>query len=68
MAFETNVMSDLYPVQRSAHRYPFIAEAEVTLSSEIRPARIELLSLAGAYLAMPDPFSKGHVNRGQNSD
>ena len=46
-------------VQRSAHRYPFIANAEVMLASQVRSARVELLSIAGAYLAMPDPFSKG---------
>ena len=49
----------MYPEQRSAHRYRFIANAEAVFGSEVRPARVELLSLAGAYLAMPEPFSKG---------
>ena len=44
--------------QRKSHRYPFIADAEAIFASEIRPARVELLSLAGAYLVMPEPFSK----------
>ena len=44
---------------RKSHRYPFIADAEAIFGSEVRPARVELLSLAGAYFAMPEPFSKG---------
>ena len=45
--------------QRKSHRYPFIADAEAVLGSVVRPARVELLSLAGAYLVMAEPFSKG---------
>ena len=49
----------MYPQQRNAHRYRFIANSEAVLGPEVRPARVELLSIAGAYLAMPEPFPQG---------
>jgi PilZ domain len=39
--------------------HPFLATAAVEGRSEARPARVKDLSVAGAYLAMPKPFSKG---------
>ena len=44
--------------RRSAHRYAFVASAEVIDSCGQRSARVEDLSIAGAYLAMAHPFSK----------
>jgi PilZ domain len=49
-------------MQREGHqaqRYPFLATAEVFDSSGVRPALVLDLSLTGAYLSMPNPFSKG---------
>ena len=43
----------------AAPRNPFVATAGVEQSSEVRPARVRDLSVAGAYLAMPNPFPKG---------
>jgi len=46
--------------RRCAHRYPFAATAEVEGAvGGIRCARVCDLSMVGAYLALPDPFSKG---------
>jgi hypothetical protein len=42
-----------------AARNPFVATAGVDQSHEVRPARVRDLSVAGAYLAMPNPFPKG---------
>jgi PilZ domain len=47
--------------ERRAPRYPFAATAQAIESSEMRPATVKNLSIFGAYLAMPDPFSKGAV-------
>jgi hypothetical protein len=47
--------------ERRAPRYPFAATAEAADSSDVRPASVKDLSVFGAYLAMPDPFSKGAV-------
>jgi hypothetical protein len=47
--------------ERRAPRYPFAATAEATDSSDVRPASVKDLSVFGAYLAMPDPFSNGAV-------
>jgi hypothetical protein len=44
---------------RQTQRYPFLAIAEVFDSSGVRPALVLDLSIAGAYLSMPNPFSKG---------
>lgn len=40
-------------------RYPVVATAGVQDSSDVRPARVRDLSIAAAYLAMPNPFSRG---------
>lgn len=47
--------------ERRAPRYPFAATAQAIESPEMRPASVKNLSIFGAYLAMPDPFSKGAV-------
>ena len=47
--------------ERRSPRYPFAATAEATDSSDVRSASVKDLSVFGAYLAMPDPFSKGVV-------
>lgn len=47
--------------ERRAPRYPFAATAEAIDSSDVRPASVKDLSIFGAYLAMPNPFSKGAV-------
>jgi PilZ domain len=49
----------MYRERRCAHRYAFVASAAVADPSGERMARVEDLSIAGAYLAMPNPFSKG---------
>ena len=46
------------PVRR-APRYPFAATAKAIDSSDARPASVKDLNIFGAYLSMPDPFSKG---------
>jgi CheY-like chemotaxis protein len=43
---------------RCAHRYPSVATAQVQGATGVRSARVRDLSIAGAYLAMPNPFSK----------
>jgi len=43
---------------RCARRYPSVATAQVQSATGIRSARVRDLSIAGAYLAMPNPFSK----------
>ena len=48
----------MHPERRRAYRYAFVALAEVVNASDERIARVTDLSLAGAYLAMTDPFSK----------
>lgn len=47
--------------ERRAPRHPFAATAEAIDASTVRPASVKDLSVFGAYLAMPDPFSKGAV-------
>src|SRR5258706_11945757 len=42
---------------RCAHRYPSVATAQVQGAIGVRSARVRDLSIAGAYLAMPNPFS-----------
>jgi hypothetical protein len=37
----------------------FVATARIEGCSDARPARIKDLSIAGAYFAMPNPFSAG---------
>ncbi len=49
----------MYAEVRCVRRYPFVATAEVQGAGGVRSARIQDLSIAGAYLALPDPFSKG---------
>ncbi len=49
----------MYAEVRCARRYPFVASAEVQGADGVRSARVLDLSIAGAYLALPDPFSKG---------
>jgi len=49
----------MYAEVRCARRYPFVATAEVQGSDGVRSARVRDLSIAGAYLALPDPFPKG---------
>src|SRR5438270_7189587 len=44
--------------RRSVRRYPFVATAEVQGAIEVRSARVHDLSVAGAYLSMPEPFCK----------
>ena len=48
----------MYQEHRCAQRLAFVANAEVTDSSDERIARVTNLSVAGAYLAMTNPFSK----------
>jgi PilZ domain len=48
----------MYQECRCAHRYAFVAHAEVADSYGERMARVEDLSIVGAYLAMTNPFSK----------
>ena len=43
---------------RCARRYPSVATAQVLGATSIRSARVRDLSIAGAYLAMPNPYSK----------
>src|SRR5260221_14227116 len=43
---------------RCARRYPSVATAQVLGATSIRSALVRDLSIAGAYLAMPNPFSK----------
>jgi len=43
----------------AAPRYPFAATAGIKDCTDVRPASIRDLSIAGAYFAMPNPFSKG---------
>jgi hypothetical protein len=45
--------------ERRAPRYAFTATAKAIDSSDVRPAIVKDLSIFGAYLEMPDPFSKG---------
>jgi hypothetical protein len=49
----------MYPETRCTHRFLFVATAEVQGVTCVRSARVSDLSIAGAYLGMPDPFSKG---------
>src|SRR5260221_9356058 len=44
---------------RCARRYPSVATAQVQGAIGVRSARLRNLSIAGANLAMPNPFSKG---------
>lgn len=50
--------SPMYQERRSARRYAFDADAEVADSRDERIARVEGLSIGGAYLAMANPFPK----------
>src|SRR5258708_37587397 len=43
---------------RCAYRYPSVATAQVQSATGVRSARVRDLSIAGAYLAMPNPFSE----------
>ena len=43
---------------RCGRRYPAVATAQVLGATSVRSARVRDLSIAGAYLAMPNPFSK----------
>ena len=43
---------------RCAYRYPSVATAQVESATGVRSACVRDLSIAGAYLAMPNPFSK----------
>jgi len=43
----------------AAPRYSFAATAGIKDCTDVRPASIRDLSIAGAYFAMPNPFSKG---------
>jgi hypothetical protein len=45
--------------RRCVHRYAFVAHAEVLDFFSERVGRVKDLSIAGAYLAMRNPFSKG---------
>jgi Ribonuclease G/E len=45
--------------RRRAQRYAFVASAEAVGSDGVRVARVTDLSITGAYLTMPNPFSKG---------
>lgn len=49
----------MYAEVRSARRFAFVAAAEVHRADVGRSAHVSDLSIAGAYLGMPDPFSKG---------
>jgi len=52
--------SSMSQERRCTHRYPFVATAEVEgAAGGTRCARVRDLSMAGAYLALPGPFSKG---------
>jgi hypothetical protein len=44
---------------QAAPRHRFVATAGIEGHSDARPARITDLSIAGAYLAMQNPFSEG---------
>ncbi len=48
----------MYTQPRLAPRYAFTATAEVEDGSDVRPARVRDLSILGAYLILPNPFSK----------
>lgn len=48
----------MYTQPRLAPRYAFTATAEVEDGSDVRPARVRDLSILGAYLVLPNPFSK----------
>jgi two-component system, chemotaxis family, chemotaxis protein CheY len=56
-SIETAVMQSSREM-RCAHRYPSVATAQVLGATSIRSALVRDLSIAGAYLAMPNPFSK----------
>ena len=43
---------------RCGRRYPAVATAQVLGATSVRSACVRDLSIAGAYLAMPNPFSK----------
>jgi PilZ domain len=43
----------------AAARYRFVATAGIESCSDVRPAHVRDLSIAGAYFAMPHPFSEG---------
>src|SRR5260370_11689 len=43
---------------RNAPRYSFVATAQAEDGSDVRPARVRDLSILGAYLVLPNPFSK----------
>jgi hypothetical protein len=49
----------MYAEVRCARRCAFVATAQVQGAIGIRSARVRDLSIAGAYVAMPNPFSKG---------
>jgi len=43
----------------AAPRFPFVATVGIKDCTDVRPAGITDLSIAGAYFAMPNPFSTG---------
>src|SRR3954471_25024846 len=51
----------MHQERRRAHRHAFVTNAEAADSFGVRVARVKDLSIAGAYLAMTNPFSKGAV-------
>jgi hypothetical protein len=53
----------MYAEVRCARGFVFVASAEVQGADGVRSARVRELSIAGAYLAMPNPFSKGPTAR-----
>lgn len=61
MATNSRESSPIKRPERRAPRYAFTATANAIDSSEARPASVKDLSIFGAYLVMPDPFSKGAV-------
>jgi PilZ domain len=45
--------------ERRTQRYHFMASAEVLGLAETRTAKVETLSVLGAFLSMAEPFEKG---------
>jgi hypothetical protein len=51
----------VYKENRSAHRYNFVASAEIECYGVLRDGRVTDLCIHGCYLAMLEPFSKGSL-------
>jgi hypothetical protein len=49
----------MYKERRSAHRYTFIAPAEIEANGVVRAGCLTVLCVGGCYLAMREPFSEG---------